>query len=342
MTAPPALVPSPLPTRGVGGRGVGALVLRRVLFGVPLLLGVTLVMFLLASWAPVDPVLQRLGSRAFSMDAATLEAMRAAQGEQSVWQQWATWWGRALQGDLGVSLGLRQDVSTVIAERLPWTVLLVGVSLAPTVLVGLGLGAWAAYRVGGWTDRVVTATSYGLQASPVFWVALLMMWLFAVWLGWFPAGGLTEPGSDTVSIGGLARHLVLPATVLTLTQLPWFVLVVRDSVRDELTTPHVLGAQSRGLSEPRVLVAHALRSALLPVCTVLGVRLPELVTGAVLVETVFAWPGVAAALVEAALAVDFALLAGLTVLTTVVVVLGNLLADVSYRLLDPRVIVRHG
>lgn len=322
-------------------RSIPRLVGARLALLLPLLALVTLVVFALAANSPFDPLLARLGSRAFSMSGSELEALRMAQGEPSVLAQWATWWGDALRGDLGVSLSLRQEVTQVIAERLPWTLLLMAVALVLAVGTGLVLGTLAAVRSGGWLDRVVTGTAYVVQASPVFWVALLGMWLFAIVLGWVPAGGLTDPGSDVVTLGALVRHLALPAVVLGLSQAPWFVLVVRDTVREELAAPYVLGAWGRGVSTPRVVVRHALRSGLLPMVTVLGVRVPELVTGAVLVETIFSWPGIASATVTAATSVDFGLLAALTVVTTVVVVLGNLTADVAYRLLDPRVGAAH-
>lgn len=322
-------------------RSIPRLVGARLALLVPLLALVTLVVFALAANSPFDPLLARLGTRAFSMSGSELEALRMTQGEPSVLGQWAGWWGDALRGDLGVSLTLRQEVTQVIAERLPWTLLLMGLALVLAVALGLVLGTLAAVRGGGWLDRAVTGTSYVVQASPVFWVALLGMWLFAVVLGWVPAGGLTDPGTDVVTAGSLARHLALPTLVLGLSQAPWFVLVVRDTVREELAASYVLGAWGRGVSTPRVVIRHALRSGLLPMVTVLGVRLPELVTGAVLVETIFSWPGIAAATVTAATSVDFGLLAALTVVTTVVVVLGNLAADVAYRLLDPRVGAAH-
>lgn len=318
------------------------LVAGRVALLVPLLALVTLVMFALAAQSPFDPVLARLGDRVFTMSGAELEALRAAHAEPTVLGEWAAWWSQTLRGDLGTSLSYRQGVGTVIAERLPWTLLLMGVGLLLAVAAGVLLGVLAAVRTGGWLDRAVSATAYVLQAAPVFWVAVLAVWVFAVVLGALPAGGVAPPGVAEPTGAEVARHLVLPAVVLALSQLPWFVLVVRDATREQLAGDAVRGAWARGLGTPTVVLGHALRSALLPLVTVLGVRLPELVTGAVLVETVFSWPGIAAATVTAATEVDFGLLAALTAVTTVVVVLGNLGADVAYRLLDPRVRARHG
>jgi peptide/nickel transport system permease protein len=215
-------------------------------------------------------------------------------------------------------------------------VLLLVVAFAGALLLGVVLGTAAAWRQGGWLDRAVTGASYVLEAAPVFWLGLGALYVFAVTLQWLPGGGLADPGAG-LSAGQLIRHLILPATVLAVSQSPWFVLFVRQTLLETLTEDYVLGARSRGLPERRVVVGHALRTALLPFLTLLGARVPELITGALLVETVFSWPGIAKATVDAALNVDFSLLAALTLLATAAVLTGNLLADVLYALADPRV-----
>jgi peptide/nickel transport system permease protein len=184
--------------------------------------------------------------------------------------------------------------------------------------------------------RVITASSYALEAAPVFWLGLGALYVFAVALRWLPGGGLADPCA-ALSVGQLVRHLILPAAVLAVSQAPWFVLFVRQTLLEALTEDYVLGARSRGLPERTVVLGHALRTALLPFLTLLGARVPELITGALLVETVFSWPGIAKATVDAALNVDFSLLAALTLLATTAVLAGNLLADVLYALADPRV-----
>lgn len=313
------------------------LVLSRLAL-LPVLLGlVTLVMFALAQATPFDPVLATLGERALTMDGATLEAMRDRAGDTSAVQQWLSWWGHTLTGDLGVSSSQRQPVATVVLERLPWTVGLMVTALALAVAAGTLLGAWAGTRPGSWVDSVVGGGLLALQAAPAFWLGLVAVWVFAVWLGWLPTAGATSLSVDGVQPVDVARHAVLPVLVLALSQLPWFALVVRDATRDALAGPAVRGAWARGIPLRSVLRDHAVRPSLLPLVTVVGVRVPELITGAVLVETVFSWPGVASATVESALRLDFALLAALTVISTVMVVVGNLAADVVYRVVDPRV-----
>ncbi|AWW42542.1 ABC transporter permease [Streptomyces cadmiisoli] len=311
---------------------------RRLLFAVPVLLVVTFGVFAIAAASPFDPVKAYAGTAALGADERTLERLRANLGaDQPFAARWWDWLTSALGGDFGHSGVLRQPVGQVIAERLVWSALLCAVAFAAAVLVGTALGVLAARRPGSVLDRIVTSLSYTLEAAPVFWIALLAVWLFALRLGVLPAGGLTDTASEQVTFGQVARHLVLPAGVLAVSQLPWFALYVRQGVGDALAEDPVRGARARGLSERTVLLGHALRSGLLPVLTLIGSRVPELITGALLVESVFSWPGIAAATVEAATAVDFPLLAALTTLATAAVLLGNLLADLLYGLFDPRV-----
>ncbi|MEE1927200.1 ABC transporter permease [Streptomyces sp. TRM 70351] len=314
------------------------LVARRLLAAVPVLLAVTFGMFAIAAASPFDPVKQYAGEAALRASAETLDRLRENLGVGgSFAEQWWRWLTSVAGGDLGVSTTLRQPVAQVVTERIGWSVLLCAVAFVAAVTGGTLLGVAAARRQGGLLDRCVTSAAYTLQAAPPFWLGLLAVWLFALHLGVLPAGGLTDAGSDTVTAGSLFRHLTLPAAVLAVSQMPWFVLYVRQGVADALREDAVRGARARGLSERTVLFGHALRSGLLPVLTLVGTRVPELITGALLVETVFSWPGIASATVRAATAADFPLLAALTVLATLAVLLGNLLADLLYGLADPRV-----
>ncbi|MFE7076631.1 ABC transporter permease [Streptomyces sp. NPDC057620] len=311
---------------------------RRSLFAAPVLLVVTFGMFAIAAASPFDPVRAYAGTAALGADRETLDRLRTNLGaDRPFAERWWDWLTSALTGDLGQSSVMRQPVAEAIGERLVWSTLLCAVAFAAAVLAGTVLGVLAARRQGGWLDRTVTSLAYVLSAAPVFWTALLAIWLFALRLDLLPAGGLTDTASEQVTAAQVASHLVLPAGVLAVSQLPWFTLYVRQGVADALAEDPVRGARARGLSEHTVLLGHALRSGLLPVLTLIGSRLPELITGALLVESVFSWPGIAAATVEAATAVDFPLLAALTALATVAVLAGNLLADLLYGLFDPRV-----
>ncbi|MFI8103173.1 ABC transporter permease [Streptomyces sp. NPDC086023] len=311
---------------------------RRALSAAPVLLAVTLGVFAAAAASPFDPVKAYAGTAGLTASRENLDQLRANLGaDQPLLARWWDWLTSALTGDLGASAVMRQPVADVITERLGWSALLAATAFLVAVTLGTGLGVLAARRPGGLLDRTVSAAAYTLEAAPAFWLGLLAVWFFAVRLGVLPAGGLTDAGSDAVTAGQVATHLVLPALVLGLAQLPWFFLYVRQGVADALAEDPVRGARARGLAERTVLLGHALRSGMLPVLTLIGSRVPELITGALLVETVFSWPGIAAATVQAAVAVDFPLLAALTVLATAAVLLGNLLSDLLYGLADPRV-----
>lgn len=309
---------------------------RRLLAAVPVLAVVTFAVFAIAAASPFDPAYAGSSGPVAGRD--LLDQVRENLGADRPFAvRWWEWITHALGGDLGDSTALRQPVAQVIGERIGWSVLLCGVAFVLAVVVGTALGVLAARRRGGLLDKAVTSLAYVLEAAPPFWIGLLAVWFFSLRLGALPAGGLTDTGSDAVTAGQVLSHLVLPACVLAITQLPWFVLYVREGVGDALAEDPVRGARARGLSERTVLLGHALRSGLLPVLTLIGSRVPELITGALLVETVFSWPGIASATVEAATSVDFPLLAALTVLATAAVLVGNLLSDLLYGLADPRV-----
>ncbi|MFX0595208.1 ABC transporter permease [Melissospora conviva] len=313
------------------------LVLHRALVAVPVLALVSVAIFVLAAVSPFDPLSAYLGDRYLTMDPADQARLAAQLGfDDPLPQRYLHWVGDLLTGDLGTSLWLRQPVAEVITERLPWTVLLVAVAMVLATTTALVLGIWSAWRQGGWVDRAVTGLSHAIEGVPPFVVALGAIAIFGLGLAWLPVAGLTDAGAE-ITVGQVARHLVLPATVLAISQTPVLLLHVRQSLLAALTEDHVAGARTRGLPEARVVLRHALPGALLPFTTVLGARVAEVVTGAMLVEEVFSWPGVAQAVIGAASAVDFPLLAALTLLATVAVLLGSLLADVAYTLLDPRV-----
>ncbi|MEU5217202.1 ABC transporter permease [Streptomyces sp. NPDC020807] len=311
---------------------------RRALAAVPVLLTVTLAVFAVAAASPFDPVKAYAGTAGLTASQENLDQLRANLGaDQGFLTRWWDWLTAAVTGDLGDSTVMRMPVVDVITERLGWSVLLAVTAFLTAIVLGTLLGVLAGRRRGGLVDRTVTSAAYTLEAAPAYWLGLLAIWFFALQLGVLPAGGLTDTASDTVTADQVARHLVLPALVLGLSQLPWFFLYVRQGVGDALDEDPVRGARARGLRERTVLGGHALRSGMLPMLTLVGSRVPELITGALLVETVFSWPGIAAATVQAATAVDFPLLAALTVLATAAVLLGNLLSDLLYGLADPRV-----
>lgn len=319
------------------GRALARLVGLRVLVGVPTVLLVAVAVFLLAAASPFRPVYQYFGVGIFSASDEDIAAAERALGlDGGVFDQLGRWLAGLLTGDLGQSLSMRQPVTQVIVERLPWTLLLAGLALLVSLVLALTAGTVAAWLQGGWFDRVVTTVGHTLEGLPPFVLALGAIAVFAVAWPVLPVAGLTDAGAAP-TFAQVGRHVALPAVVLGVSQTPWLVLHVRASLISALDDDHVAGARARGLPETVVVLRHALPTALLPFVTVLGNRLPELVTGAVLVETVFSWPGIAAAVVSAALAVDFPLLAALTLLSAIAVLAGSLVADMTVLLLDPRV-----
>lgn len=310
---------------------------RRALFAVPLVATTSLVLFALASRSPFDPLAGYLGDRYLTMSTADKQRLASELGtDLPWWQQWLTWVGHAATGDLGHSRAYAQPVATVLAERAPWTLLLSGTALAAAIAVALVAGMWAGLRPGGLLDRAATAAATVVQAVPPFVLSLGAVTVCAVTLRWLPVAGLTDPGADP-TIGQVARHLVLPAAVLTLSLLPWLVLSLRQSIRAAAESDAVVGARARGIPEPVIVRRHILPVALGPFTTVIGLRLPELLVGAAIVEEVFSWPGLGGSIVTAARELDFPLLAALTIGTTVLVLAGSLLADIAHALLDPRV-----
>ncbi|MEB8338523.1 ABC transporter permease [Streptomyces endophyticus] len=311
---------------------------RRIVFAVPVLAAVTFGVFAIAAASPFDPVKAYAGTAGLTASQENLDQLRVNLGvDQPLFTRWWDWLTSALTGDLGDSAVMRQPVAQVIGERLGWSVLLAATAFLVAIVLGTLLGVLAARRPGGWVDRAITSLAYTLEAAPPFWLGLLAVWLFALKLGVLPAGGLTDTGSSTITAGQVLSHLALPAGVLAISQLPWFILYVRQGVGDALDEDPVRGARARGLAPRTVLFGHALRSGTLPVLTLIGSRVPELITGALLVETVFSWPGIAAATVQAATSVDFPLLAAVTVLATLAVLAGNWAADLLYGIADPRV-----
>ncbi|GAA4936233.1 ABC transporter permease [Actinoplanes utahensis] len=311
---------------------------RRLAFALPVLLATSIGMFLLGAASPMDPAKQYAGAAVFTMSEENLAQIRANWGvDDPLYVQYLRWLGNLLHGDLGWSTSRHEMVGDVIAARAGWTLLLIGITLGVVLIGSLVLGTLAAYRRGGLLDRGVRVAAYAVQSMPSFWLALAAIAVFAIGLGWFPAGGLTDVRSTGVDVADVAHHLVLPVAVLAISQAPWFLLFVRDSVAESLREDHVLAARARGLAGRTVLFGHALRTALLPFLTLVGTHLPELVGGSVLVETVFSLPGLGAVSVHAALGSDFPLLAAITLITTAVVLAANLLTDLAYTAADPRV-----
>ncbi|WP_116116074.1 ABC transporter permease [Austwickia chelonae] len=318
-------------------RDAAVLVARRTAIAVPVVIVVSLGVFLLSAFSPFDPLIAFLGDRVQNVSLEERRQMAESLGlNKSWWESWLIWVDALAHGDLGHSRVYRQPVADVFAERLPWTVLLSGVGIVAGLAISVVLGVRAGLRPGSWSDRIATTFAVLLGALPSYVVSLGAIMVFSLGLGLFPTGGLSRPG-DPITAAGVALHLTLPAIVLGLSLVPWLLLSVRSSVHEAIRSEAVAGAVARGIPPRTVVRAHVLPVSLAPVVTLLGTRLPELVVGAVIVEEIFAWPGLAQATVSSAQQLDFALLSALTIATTLLVLLGSLLADAIYLFLDPRV-----
>jgi peptide/nickel transport system permease protein len=294
--------------------------------------------------APGDPATLLVAPTATAEEAAQ---MRRALGLDAPWPvQYAEWMGRALTGDLGISLTRSRPVRDIIAEALPISLFLGGVSLMLSFLIGTAIGLWQALSATRSADTAVSILSTVAYAMPSFWLALALVTLFttgAVWLGFppwmrLPAFGVQSPALDPTTVHWVdrLRHAVLPLIVLTVPGAAGVARFARQSIRDVAQQPHVASAYARGLSSLRVSLGHVLRNALTPLVVLFGLTLPGIIAGSVFVEQVFAWPGLGRTMLDAIAARDYPIVVGLTLVYAAAVILANLLADVLLWRLDPR------
>jgi len=310
-------------------------ILRRLAAMVPLLLGITVVVFGVIQAAPGGPEGALLGAGRF-VDPAVLEAYRARLGvDRPVPVQYVRWLAVAVQGDLGVSFSTGRPVAEMIAERLPATLLLMGSSFLLAAVLAFAVGILSAVRQYSAWDHLATGLSFLGIAMPVFWLALILQLAFGVWLGWLPVAGMQTVGVS--SPADRLAHLVLPACVLSFRYVAGWSRYLRSSLLEALRADYVRTARAKGLGERAVVLGHALRNALGPVVSVMALNLAGLFSGAVITETVFAWPGIGRMFVQAMFSRDYPVLMGILLLGSVMVVVFNLVADVVYGLLDPRV-----
>jgi peptide/nickel transport system permease protein/oligopeptide transport system permease protein len=299
-------------------------VIRRVLLAIPILLGVVAVVLLSMELIPGDPVALMLGEFATP---ESIAATRADLGlDRPILVRYVEYVADVVRGDLGMSIKDRRPVATMIGETLPATAQLAGVAVLLAVFVGVPLGVASAARPHGIVDNLVRVVSLAGLSMPVFWTGLVFIVFFSVQLGWFPVAGR-----------GTWRHYVLPAVTLALPSIAILARMTRASLLEVLQEDYVRTARSKGLTRGSILYKHALRNALIPVVTALGLQLGQMLGGAVLTETVFSWPGLGRLTVFAIFNRDFVLVQGVVLVLATVYVTVNLLVDLSYGLFDPRV-----
>ena len=299
--------------------------------------------FILVHAAPGDPA-QVIAGQSGGSDEKLLSQIRAEYGLDKPYAvQLATYLGRILSFDLGYSYRQQRSVASLIGERVPATLLLTATSFILALLTGIILGTLAGVRAGKWSDTLLTVVSLLLYATPVFWLGLMLVLLFSVQLDWLPAFGYVTIGVPMTAferMRDILWHLILPASSLAAVYLAIYARLMRSSVVEVTHQDFIKTARAKGLKQGRIIIRHILRNAMLPIVTVAGMQAGALVGGAVVIETVFAWPGLGRLIYDALLQRDYPVLLGVFLVMSVLVIVLNLLTDAIYRVIDPRVSAR--
>jgi ABC-type dipeptide/oligopeptide/nickel transport system permease component len=317
----------------VGGGGLPAYAFRRLLLAVPVLFGVSVLVFSVLHLAPGDPAAIMLGAQATKEDVQRLH--RDLGLDQPLVIQYLHWVGQVLRGDLGRSIPLGRAVLPEVLLRFKATLLLTAGALAIAVLLGLIAGIVSAVKQYSWLDRLSMGVAVTGVSLPVFWTGIMLIIVFALQLRWFPSSGMSSPYGSGVA--DVLWHLVLPAVTLGTASAAALARLTRSSVLEIIRQDYVRSARAKGLAERAVIARHVLKNAINPIITVLGVQVGFLLGGAILTETVFSWPGLGSMMVRAIQARDYPLVQGgvLLIATTFVVV--NLVVDLLYAIFDPRI-----
>ena len=315
---------------------MGRYLIRRLIQAVPTFFGVTIIVFALINAVPGGPG----GELALdpTIKPEDLARIRASMGlDKPVQERYFIFLGGVLQGDLGVSLVQRGvPVSEMIGERLPKTLLLTGTALLLALLIAVPLGVFSAVKQYSLFDNIATVFSTAGIAVPSFWLAILMILLFSVTLRWFPTGGVQTLGADT-SAGDILWHLTMPSLALAFISIASWNRYIRASMLEVIRQDFIRTARAKGLRDRFVIFKHALRNALIPFVTLLGLSLPTLVGGALIIERIFSWPGIGRLAFDAAQQRDYPVIMGVVMMASILTIVGNLAADITYGFLDPRI-----
>ena len=317
---------------------MGQFILRRLVVTIPVLVGVTLLSFFLINLAPGDAVTAYIDpiTRA-ELGEEWVEMRRAQLGlDEPIYLRYIYWMREIVQGNLGFSLISGQAVSEQIMNRIGPTSLLMGTALVIGTVIGIPLGILSAVRQYSVLDYVTTVGGFLTISTPSFFLALGLVYLFAVRWDVFPSSGMRTLGQED-SVSDVVRHMILPATVLAMAQTPLVMRYARSTMLEVLRQDYMTTARAKGLRERIVLTVHAFRNALIPLITIIGLSLPELLSGAVITETIFQWPGMGTLAVRAVTSRDYPVILGVILVTATMVLLANLLADILYAVADPRI-----
>lgn len=311
-------------------------VLKRILQAIPILIGITIIVYALASASPGSPIDMFISNNSSMTDEA-IAALEEKMGlDKPVYVQYWNWLKAMVSGDMGFSYRTYEPVWDMIRVRIGPTLLLTGTALILSLLISIPLGALAAYRPYSLGDYLSSGLSFLGAATPNFFASLVFVYFFAVKLGWLPASGMYNSLSDK-SFSSLLPHLVMPCCVLALQLLGGFLRQMRSSMLDALGDDYVNTARAKGLKERTVVFLHVLKNSLIPLVSQIGLSIPLLIGGAVVTEQIFSWPGIGSLMVLSINNRDYPTIMGLTVVISVFVLLGNIVVDIVYGLLDPRI-----
>ena len=314
---------------------MGRYVLRRVLQALPLLALVSVGSFLILKLAPGGPLAAYEANP--DVTAADLERLRQAFGlDEPLPLQYLSWAGRFVVGDWGYSFAYHQPVLELIAERLPNTIYLMGTVYLLTLVLALPIGIFVAVRQYSWLDNLVTSATFAFLSTPTFWLGLLLIMVFGLQLRWFPLGAMATPDKPFDVIDRL-HHLVLPVLTLALVGIGGYTRYLRTSMLETINQDYIRTAWAKGLTERGVVLRHALKNAAIPLVTVAALDVPDLFVGALVTEQIFGWPGMGRLFWDAATRYDFPVLMGILAVSSGLIVMANLFADVVYGYLDPRI-----
>jgi peptide/nickel transport system permease protein len=317
-------------------------VLQRLLQAIPLLLLVSIAVFALVNLIPGGPM--GVYGRNPNMTSEDIRRLEAQLGlDQPLHVQYVRWLGKVLQGDLGYSYDTRRPVVAEIGDRLPATLYLMGSTFMMVLIIAIPVGILSAVRQHSWLDITVNTLAFAGQALPVFWLGLMLILIFYGWLQnpftgqpLLPARGMSTIGQP-FSVGDYLAHLILPMLTLGIGWVSWYSRYLRASMLDVLNQPYMQTARAKGLAERVVLLRHALRNATIPLITVIALDLPLIFGGAVFTEIIFSWPGMGQLFYRAAIRRDYPVLMAVTMISSILVILSSLLADLLYTYLDPRI-----
>lgn len=308
-------------------------IIKRLLGLIPMLFFISLVSFLLMHLAPGDPLQAYITPQMKSED---IERIRVSMGlDQPVIVQYFKWLLNALQGNLGYSLISHRPVLETIMDRLPNTLLITVTALIISILVSIPVGLIAGYKKDSIMDKVLNIISYIGVSIPSFWFAMMLIYTFSLKLGLLPSVGMRTAGIETTI--DLLKHMVMPVIILSYYNICVFTRYIRSSTISQLKEDYVLTQRAYGASTKDILFKHVLKNTLLPVITIFAMALPQLVTGAFITETIFGWPGMGQLGVNSIFGYDYPVVMGITMFSSFILVIGNLIADVLYEIIDPRI-----